>query len=61
MLIYINKTKGFGLFADENIKKGEFVCKYVGCIIRKEEAERKINFNHKKRIMYYKLKNVMKN
>ena len=46
MLKYINKTKGFGLFADEDIKKGEFVCEYVGCIIRKEEAERKIDLNH---------------
>ena len=55
MLKYINKTKGFGLFADEDIKKGEFVCEYVGCIIRKEEAERKIDLNHKKQKANYVL------
>jgi histone-lysine N-methyltransferase SETMAR len=55
MLKYINKTKGFGLFADEEIKKGEFVCEYVGCIIPKKEAERKIDLNHKKQKANYVL------
>lgn len=42
---YISKTKGFGLFADENIEKGDYVCEYIGNIITKNEAEQKIHFN----------------
>ena len=42
---YISKAKGFGLFADENIEKGDFVCEYIGNIITKNEAEQKIHFN----------------
>lgn len=47
LIKYINRTKGFGVFANEMIKKGEFVCEYVGVIISKEKAERKIYFNHR--------------
>ena len=43
---YISKTKGFGLFADEDIEKGDYVCEYIGNIITKNEAEQKIHFNH---------------
>ena len=46
---FINKTKGYGVFADEDIKKGEFICEYIGVIISKDQAERKILLNHKKR------------
>ena len=42
---YISKMKGFGLFADEDIDKGEFICEYIGNIITKNEAEQKIHFN----------------
>lgn len=42
---FISKSKGFGLFADEDIEKGEYVCEYVGNIITKNEAEQKIHFN----------------
>lgn len=30
---------GLGLFADENIKKGEIIIEYIGNILNKEEAE----------------------
>ena len=50
---YINKSKGFGVFADEDINKGEFVCEYIGIIISKTEAENKINLNHKKQKSNY--------
>ena len=43
---YINKSKGFGLFANDNISKGDFICEYIGEIISKEEAEKKIYMNH---------------
>ena len=43
---YINKSKGFGLFANNNISKGDFICEYIGEIISKEEAEKKIYMNH---------------
>ncbi len=43
---YISKMKGFGLFAEENIEKGDYVCEYIGNIITKNEAEQKIHFNH---------------
>ena len=43
---YISKMKGFGLFADEDIEEGDYVCEYVGNIITKNEAEKKIHFNH---------------
>ena len=43
---YINKTKGFGLFANNDISKGDFICEYIGEIISKEEAEKKIYMNH---------------
>ena len=42
---YISKTKGFGLFADEDIDQGEYVCEYIGNIITKNEAEQKIHYN----------------
>jgi len=32
---------GLGLFADEAIKKGEFVIEYVGKILTRDEADRK--------------------
>ncbi len=32
---------GLGLFADEPIKKGEFVIEYIGKILTREEADRK--------------------
>ena len=48
LLKYINKNKGFGLFANENLKKGDFICEYIGSIISKDEAEKKIHLNHKK-------------
>ena len=50
---YISKSKGFGVFADEDINKGEFVCEYIGIIISKTEAENKINLNHKKQKSNY--------
>lgn len=53
MIKYISKTKGFGVFADEDIDKGEFVCEYIGIIISKAEAENKINLNHKKQKSNY--------
>ena len=43
---YINKSKGFGLFANNNISKGDFICEYIGEIISKEEAEMKIYMNY---------------
>ena len=43
---YISKNKGFGVFAEEDIEKGEFVGEYIGTIITKNEAEKKIHFNH---------------
>ena len=46
MIKYINKTKGFGLFANNDISKGDFICEYIGEIISKEEAERKIYMNY---------------
>ena len=42
---YITKTKGFGLFVDEDIEKGDFICEYIGNIITKNEAKQKIHFN----------------
>jgi SET domain-containing protein len=44
--IRYTKNKGFGVFAEEEIEKGEFVCEYIGTIITKNEAEKKIHFNH---------------
>ena len=46
LIKYISKNKGFGVFAEEDIEKGEFVCEYIGSIITKNEAEKKIHFNH---------------
>ena len=43
---YISKMKGFGLFSEDNIEKGDYVCEYIGNIITKSEAENKIHFNH---------------
>ena len=43
---YISKNKGFGVFAEEDIEAGEFVCEYIGTIITKSEAEKKIHINH---------------
>ena len=43
---YINKNKGFGVFAEDDIEKGEFVCEYIGTIITKNDAEKKMHFNH---------------
>ena len=43
---YISKNKGFGVFTEEDIEKGEFVGEYIGTIITKNEAEKKIHFNH---------------
>jgi len=34
-------SAGLGLFADEPIKKGEFVIEYIGKILTREEADRK--------------------
>ncbi len=48
MVKYINKTKGFGLFANEDIKKGDFICEYIGEIICKDTAEKKMYQNHRK-------------
>lgn len=42
---FISSSKGFGVFALENIQKGEFICEYVGQIINKYTALRKINEN----------------
>ena len=42
---YISKTKVVGLFEDEEIEKGDYVCEYIGNIITKREAEQKIHFN----------------
>ena len=43
---FISKNKGFGVFTEDDIEKGEFVCEYIGTIITKNEAEKKIHFNH---------------
>lgn len=48
MIKYINQSKGFGVFAYEMIKQGEFVCEYIGEIIPKEKALKKIEINHLK-------------
>jgi hypothetical protein len=42
---FISKTKGFGVFANENIKEGAFICEYIGQIVNKETAMTKINLN----------------
>jgi SET domain-containing protein len=42
---FINKTKGFGVFAFENIKQDDFICEYVGQIINKDIAKDKIRSN----------------
>jgi len=34
-------SAGLGLFADEQIKKGEFVVEYIGKMLTREEADRK--------------------
>jgi SET domain-containing protein len=34
---------GLGLFAGENIKKGEIIIEYIGNILNKEEADKKVN------------------
>jgi len=46
LIKYINKSKGFGVFTEDDIEKDEFVCEYVGTLITKTEAEKKIHFNH---------------
>ena len=43
---YISKNKGFGVFAEEDIEAGEFICEYIGTIITRSEAEKKIHINH---------------
>ena len=43
---YLNKIKGFGLLSNNDISKGDFICEYIGEIISKEEAERKIYMNY---------------
>ena len=43
---YISKNKGFGVFTEDEIEAGEFVCEYIGTIITKNEAEKKLHFNH---------------
>ena len=35
-------VSGLGLFAGENIKKGELIIEYIGNILNKEEADKKI-------------------
>ena len=42
---YINRKKGFGVFALQDIQKDNFVCEYIGKIIPKEIAEQKIKIN----------------
>ena len=42
---YISKNKGFGVFAEEDIEAGEFVCEYIGTIITKNEALKTIYEN----------------
>lgn len=46
---YISKSKGFGAFALEDIKKDDFICEYVGQIINKTFAIEKIERNKKEK------------
>ena len=48
LIKYISRNKGFGVFAEEDIEPGEFVCEYIGNVITKNEAEKKIHLNHMK-------------
>ena len=52
---YISRNKGFGVFAEEDIEAGEFVCEYIGTVITKNEAEKKIHINHMKQNSNYVL------
>jgi len=47
-LEYISRSKGFGVFCKESIKKGEFICEYIGNILNKNSALEKINSNYMK-------------
>ncbi len=47
-IYYISRSKGFGVKTKEAIKKGEFVCEYIGKIINKNTALEKINSNFMK-------------
>jgi len=63
MINYISKNKGFGVFALEEIKKGEFICEYVGEIIDKISAYEKIEKNRlrKKNNYVLQIREIYKN
>ena len=52
---FINK-KGFGVFTKENIIKDSFICNYIGEIIQKDIAEKKINDNYSNKRENYIIK-----
>ena len=47
--------KGWGLYADEHIKKGTFVIEYCGEIINKEEVDRRLRWKYfgSKNFLFY--------
>ncbi|KAF7683996.1 Histone-lysine N-methyltransferase EZH2 [Astathelohania contejeani] len=50
--IGVSSIDGFGLFAGEPIKKGEFVIEYTGEFITNNEAERRGYFYEKRKVSY---------
>ena len=47
-------AKGFGLFASEDIKAGQFVIQYVGEVLEEEEyMRRKVYYQHAGQRHYY--------
>jgi len=63
LINYISKTKGFGVFALQEIKKDEFICEYVGEIIDKATAFERIERNKIRRKNNYvlQLREIYKN
>ncbi|KAK6089679.1 hypothetical protein P3W45_001321 [Vairimorpha bombi] len=50
--VYPSTVAGYGCFAGESIKQGEFVIEYVGEIIDKDEGQRRSNFYDAKKVSY---------
>lgn len=50
---YVSNSKGFGVFALEDIKKDNFVCEYIGEYIDKKRAHEKIHLNEVKKKCNY--------
>lgn len=50
--VYPSTVSGYGCFAKESIKQGEFVIEYVGEVIPKDEGQRRSNFYDSNKVSY---------